>query len=222
MKAKFIPKFFVFVFCSLFFVSIVSAQEKPQAIYVGEAQASGKDLSAFEAMVERLVVKLLSEPVTTNGLIGIYEQGELGDKVRSISSKYPQLKNKIFYTLGKKTFRPEPSLSVAFWIVPKDAELPDLGCVIPVCECPTLSVSGFETFVSQTAHPTFTANTKGGDDNVKISYNWKVSAGKIIKGQGTATIEVDAESANEIIATVEIGGFCAECDRTNSFKTKIQ
>jgi len=222
MKAELVSKIFILVFCSLFFVSAISAQEKPQAVYVGEAEASDKDLSAFEAMVERLVFRLLSEPATTYGVIGIYEKGELGDRVKSILFRYPQLKNKIFYGLGEKSFRFRPSFPVAFWILPKDAEFPDLGCNMPICECPTLSVTGFESFASQTVYPTFTAKTEGGEDTDKITYVWKVSAGKIIRGQGMPTIEVDAEGANEIIATVEIGGVCEECDRIKSFTTKIQ
>ncbi|MBA3601896.1 MAG: hypothetical protein H0W45_11820 [Acidobacteria bacterium] len=65
------------------------------------------------------------------------------------------------------------------------------------------------------------ANVSGGSQD-DITYNWKVSAGRIIEGQGTATIKVAAEGAKEITATVEIGGVCEECLRGASFKTKIQ
>ena len=46
-----------------------------------------------------------------------------------------------------------------------------------------------------------------------LTYNWTLSAGEILEGQGTAQIRVDATRVNaeEITATVEVNGFAPEC-----------
>jgi len=47
----------------------------------------------------------------------------------------------------------------------------------------------------------------------KVSYRWKVSAGRIIKGQGTNTIVVDTRDVNaeSITGGVKVGGFPQDC-----------
>jgi hypothetical protein len=55
-------------------------------------------------------------------------------------------------------------------------------------------------------------------DRKHLTYNWTLSAGYILEGQGTAQIEVDASnvSAEEITATVEVNGIGPECDNKAS------
>lgn len=50
-------------------------------------------------------------------------------------------------------------------------------------------------------------------DKKSLTYHWKLSAGEILEGQGTAQIRVDATSVNaeEITATVEVNGLAPEC-----------
>jgi hypothetical protein len=50
-------------------------------------------------------------------------------------------------------------------------------------------------------------------DKKSLTYNWKLSAGEILEGQGTAQIRIDATGVNaeEITATVEVSGFAPEC-----------
>jgi hypothetical protein len=60
----------------------------------------------------------------------------------------------------------------------------------------------------------FTANIKGGDPNVKPTFNWTVSAGTIESGQGTSTIDVSTKGLSDnqsVTATVEVGGFSRDC-----------
>lgn len=219
-KAKLVSKIFALFVCSVIFASAILAQEKPQPEFIGEYIADDTNSPTFESMVERLIFRLSNESATSRGIIGIYEKSDLGDKVKAILSAHPQLKGKIIYGLGGKSSR--PLLYTTFWIVPKDAEFPDLGCHMPACECPILTVSGVESFTGQSVYPTFTAKTEGGEDTAKITYTWKVSAGRIIEGQGTPVIKVEIEGAKEITATVEIDGVCEECERIKSFTTKIQ
>ncbi|MBA3711062.1 MAG: hypothetical protein H0W76_01265 [Pyrinomonadaceae bacterium] len=61
---------------------------------------------------------------------------------------------------------------------------------------------------------TFTANLSGGTPgSITPVYNWKVSAGRIISGQGTSSIQVDTAGlgGQALRATVEVGGYDLNC-----------
>ncbi len=96
-------------------------------------------------------------------------------------------------------------------------------CACPECYCPTLSVTGVEEITAgETAE--FTANVSGGT-SAEITYNWTVSQGEIVEGQGTPTIRVETtdEMTGTVEATVEIGGegLCPDCTRTASATAKF-
>ncbi|RMH32011.1 MAG: hypothetical protein D6687_11365 [Acidobacteria bacterium] len=84
-----------------------------------------------------------------------------------------------------------------------------------ICECPSsITVSGGGV-VRPGEVLTFTANVVGGTQE-NITYNWTVSKGTIIEGQGTPVIRVSTEGLErtDIVARVEIGGLCPECPNT--------
>lgn len=89
------------------------------------------------------------------------------------------------------------------------------------CFCPTISATGNqnsrnpETFV-------FEADLTGGTGS-SITYNWTVSQGEIIAGQGTPaiTVKIDDKLKGAVKATVEIGGVCEDCLKTASATVKI-
>jgi hypothetical protein len=58
---------------------------------------------------------------------------------------------------------------------------------------------------------TFSANVSGGSPNIATVYNWTVSAGTIVSGEGTSTITVDTKGlgGQSIKATVLIPGYDA-------------
>jgi hypothetical protein len=61
---------------------------------------------------------------------------------------------------------------------------------------------------------TFTSLSTGGvPAKVSPVYNWSVSAGKIIEGQGTSTIKVDTTGlgGQTVRATLSVGGYSLEC-----------
>src|SRR5262249_39716820 len=62
-----------------------------------------------------------------------------------------------------------------------------------------------------------------GEFSDRPTYNWIVSAGKIIHGQGTPSITVDTATLGDqtITATVEVGGFNPACDKTASGSSTI-
>jgi hypothetical protein len=94
-------------------------------------------------------------------------------------------------------------------------------CLCP-CVCPTLSVTGKE-IVRASESLVFTANVSGGIAT-DIRYNWTVSQGEIVSGQGTSQIKVKTtrEMTGFIKATVEIGGnLCDMCKRIESATVEI-
>lgn len=89
---------------------------------------------------------------------------------------------------------------------------------IQTCVCPTLDVTGPATTIAPGESMTFTANVSGGSGET-VTYNWTVSAGTIIEGQGTPVIRVATTpemAGSNVTATVEIGGVCEECRKTDS------
>ena len=60
---------------------------------------------------------------------------------------------------------------------------------------------------------TFTSNVTGGTNVGTAIYDWKVSAGTIIEGQGTPTIKVDTTglAGQTVRATLSMGGYALEC-----------
>ena len=47
--------------------------------------------------------------------------------------------------------------------------------------------------------------------NQKVSYQWSITSGRIVNGQGTSSIKAVANDSHNITATVEVQGLPAEC-----------
>jgi hypothetical protein len=78
--------------------------------------------------------------------------------------------------------------------------------------CPAVEIS-CPTAVAIDKPLTFTSRASGGTPGMTPAYNWTVSAGTIIEGQGTDTIKVDTTGlAGETIrASLSLGGYNLEC-----------
>ena len=88
-----------------------------------------------------------------------------------------------------------------------DCYTPEEG---PKCNCSPVSVSGPSGITNPGDNMTFTASVSG-----NVTYNWTVSAGRIVSGQGTPAITVStsaADAGSNVTATVEIGGTQAGCN----------
>jgi hypothetical protein len=87
--------------------------------------------------------------------------------------------------------------------------------------CPGISVVPFTDEVSAGDTMMFTVFTKILEYNV--TYNWTISAGTIMSGQGTARILVDTkEIGGEFVtATVELIGLPAKCSTTASASAEV-
>jgi hypothetical protein len=89
------------------------------------------------------------------------------------------------------------------------------NCPPPRPVCPNVSI--YCPDVQQAGTPvTFTASVSGGTPGATPVYNWKVSAGSILSGQGTPTITVDTAglAGQPITATVEVAGYNLDCRAT--------
>ena len=79
--------------------------------------------------------------------------------------------------------------------------------------CPTISVDCPDR--NDSSIVTFTVNVRS---SAKTTLKWTVSTGKIISGQGTATITVDTSGfeGQSLTATVEVSGLPIPCPNTSS------
>ncbi len=87
-----------------------------------------------------------------------------------------------------------------------------------VCACPTLDVTGPAGITTPGETMTFTANVSGGTGET-VTYNWAVTSGTIIEGQGTPVVRVATTpemAGTNVTATVNIGGVCEECKKDDS------
>lgn len=82
--------------------------------------------------------------------------------------------------------------------------------------CSVITVSTFQ--IGETLSR-FTANVEPEPDGV--SFNWAVSTGEIVKGQGTSGIEVSAPKGSFITASVEVAGLAAGCPNVESASRDI-
>jgi hypothetical protein len=85
----------------------------------------------------------------------------------------------------------------------------------PRIVCPNVSVSCPDA-AAEGQPATFSATISGGSGGVRPTYNWTVSAGRIISGQGTPSITVDTAglAGQTIRADFELGGYGMRCPAT--------
>ena len=88
--------------------------------------------------------------------------------------------------------------------------------------CPTVTVSCPEAG-NENAPVTFTVAISGGTPNIRPGYNWTISAGKIISGQGTPSITVDTGglAGQTVRASVDVTGFGTPCPASCSVSIPI-
>lgn len=88
-------------------------------------------------------------------------------------------------------------------------------CPPPPPTCPNVAIECPDRVVL--GEPlTFRSTVSGGSSNVVSTYNWTISAGHIIDGQGTGTIQVDTTglAGQTVTATLSMGGYNLDCSAT--------
>ena len=85
------------------------------------------------------------------------------------------------------------------------------GCERPPPMCPSVTVSCPSDLGSGTVP--FVATVEGGDPDMQPTFTWTTSAGKIVSGQGTSKLIVDASDlgGRSLTATVSLGGAHPAC-----------
>ena len=96
------------------------------------------------------------------------------------------------------------------------------SCDPPPPPCPVVLVS-CPTNIDAKQQITFEATVTGGDPEMKPTYTWTVSAGKIISGEGTSKIVVHVTNLADlpITGTVSVGGADPSCSRTVASCTAV-
>lgn len=245
MKMKLVPKILCLFFCSIFFVSAISAQEKPQALKFDEfddvvenqfytTRYADSDKLNFEERIERFVKQLENE--RGGRAYVIYYQARIGYQragwQQNFVNRLKEIKSSIEYNDRIKIkdvviidggYR--ENNSAEFWIVPENADLP----------APTPDFDRAETYVCPAAYVygTTKPNADGTirfyvrdkDYEQKFDYplTWRVFGGEIVSGQGTSDIEVKPNDsvAGKIAAYVEINSLPFPCPKVYSGTTKV-
>jgi hypothetical protein len=93
----------------------------------------------------------------------------------------------------------------------------------PAPSCPQVRVS-CPDHATEKAAATFSANLSGGTPGVAATYNWTVSNGHIVSGQGTSSITVDTAglAGQTITASVDVGGYGIPCPASCSVSLPIE
>ena len=94
----------------------------------------------------------------------------------------------------------------------------------PVIEptCPSVEIS-CPTNIAVDQPVTFSARVAGGTPIIAPIYNWTVSGGNIIEGQGTSLIKVDTQglAGQTIKATLTMGGHTLNCSATCTLQIPV-
>ncbi len=223
--------FLTYLFFTLFALTVFT-QEKPKALKFDEFDDSvgNQFYSYFEKKIsisertERFIDQLKKERGVKVYII--YYQAEIISNSNNIIENRA---SRIIYEIQSKTqikyedvilvdggYREKNTLE--FWIAPKTAEPPAPTPTLDKSEtfvCPHIYVYGdglpfYETGIVHFSIPTYDLKSVE-----KPAFNWKVSAGKIVEGQGTSKIKVDLSNSDtkRITAFAEVGGLPLPCEK---------
>lgn len=116
-------------------------------------------------------------------------------------------------------FREEATTEL--WIVPPGASPP---CPTPtvrpeqVTYCPRVYVTGAAYVPAPSGPLRFNAKVSVNEKKVSPTFSWRVSAGRIVGGEGTDAIAVELPpgASGDVLARVEVHGFALECPAESS------
>lgn len=99
-----------------------------------------------------------------------------------------------------------------------------ISCFIPDPPCPIVEVKPFRDVAYRGEPIVYDVTVSSGYFQARPDYVWTVNAGRILRGQHTPQIEVEATGDVEesVIATVEVDGFDRACARGASASTLIR
>jgi hypothetical protein len=146
----------------------------------------------------------------------INSPGNSGISIDSVSSDDCQL-------IATVTIAPNaPSGIVPLHIVTGDSKV-DIEFTVTPPACPRVIINCPQPLDTEAM---FTASIIGGVPNTKVVYNWTVSTGTIVSGQGTASIFVVRQVTpspliRSVTASVEVTGYDAVCPMSASCSSAV-
>jgi hypothetical protein len=116
--------------------------------------------------------------------------------------------------------------TLEYWVVPQNAELPKPAPTVTKNElviCPEIRAAGDGFRRDRNKPLNFSVAVKGGAPDARLQFDWNVSAGKIIEGQGTNLIKIDLSQtdARKIGASVQVKGLAPECGNYAFASTEV-
>ncbi|MCC6327943.1 MAG: hypothetical protein IT174_05465 [Acidobacteria bacterium] len=144
-----------------------------------------------------------------------------GTSLKSLAKREAQINDRLSNGIEKSRItivRAEAEQDVTeFWRVPPGADIPKCD-VCDTVKCPNISVTAPAGIVQPKEKFVFTGNLEG---NVppKAFFNWDVTGGRIVVGQGTMKIFVDADwnaGGATITATLTVQGLPDGCPKSAS------
>lgn len=226
MKAKFSQFIFAFLVC-FGFCSFAFGQEKPAALKFDEFSKSDNYESDSKLIAERLkrfAIELKRQPQTRALIIGYderkqsYDQYWIGDKqiltIQRGLESYGIDEKRVDRLVGGI----RENESYELWLLPKDAELPkphpEYEQTDIVYCLGNVSIDGVYYAFNRNKSLEFLARTNPTRIPSGINYEWEVSTGKIVEGQGTEKIKVDVSGTTENYLTVKLNfkGLALECN----------
>lgn len=232
MKKRFFFQIFLLFSCLLIFVSVVAAQEKPQALKFDEFEDAGKvpyyniEETTLAQRVERFSKQLKKERAARvyiiyylaritedfDGRETFYRAQRIKDEIRFKAN----LEDENFVIIDGG-YRDERTFE--FWIAPKNAAAPVPTPTLDKSEsvaCRRIPVSN-DTPLNQTEVARFSIQPHNLEGLNEYSLTWRVSGGEIVRRQGTSEIEVKPkDAAKRVTAYVEVGGLPFPCPKVFS------
>ena len=217
------------------FCSFALAQEQAIAIRFGSYEKLPYEQTGiFTERTNNFIKQIKKEPSTSKGVIIFYNQRtgrfplnagkEFNDyALQMIVSDYTNIPAGLVISIDGG-YRNYPS--VEFWIVPQNAQMPKPTPTFDKSEiavCPEINVGGDGFRRDRNLPLNFSVAVKGAEPDAKLGFEWNVTAGKIIAGQGTNQIKIDLSETNAryIAAAVQVKGLNAECDNHSSNNTIV-
>lgn len=218
---------FISAFLFLWYAAVAAAgQDAPKAIQFSEFRSAMtySDVAKLTSQTQEFLQRLKSEPISTRGVLIFYNRGETEDCIdnrivpdrtlqkiaeKVVSDESLQQERRVTFREGLPFFRTK----VEFWLVPVGAKPPepDNEDWHPPCCCPSLEVQGVPA-TSRKQKASFFAKVRPHGEDSRLKYEWTVTGGKIISGQGTNRIKVAAaKTGYEIKATIEMRGLSSWC-----------
>jgi hypothetical protein len=86
-------------------------------------------------------------------------------------------------------------------------------------ECPSFRVGCFSNSKDSAIPVGCMVYPSGLSPDHRLTYNWTLSNGVIVSGQGTRSIKIDTSGEEYVTASVELGGLATKCPTSASFRS---